>query len=159
MTSHERKRMDRIEFDEIVQVYAEVIPGADEVLARISGDGTDWLDAWPEVESDLILFLHSALAVPVMLPELRSVSGDAGVLSACFQYLEGLLKSEVGYVLTAVKFSVFEEFLESRDTLERAMRMCLPVTRSSLVSYLKEDFPATWRSLAAPPNDPDSFGL
>lgn len=151
--------MDRIEFGEIVRVYADVIPGADEVLARLSDDGDDWLDAWPEVESDLILFLHSALAVPVMLPELRSTPGDAEVLSACFQYLEGLLKSETGYVLAAVKFGVFEEFLESRDILERVMRNCLPVTHSKLVSYLKEEFPATWRSLAASPRDPNSLGF
>lgn len=86
-----------------------------------------------------------AFVRPILLPELNKEPVDREVLIACFEFIEGLANNEDDYIQGALYFEIYEQFLSGRDVMAKALEFSLPVTRSSLIRMLTEDYPETLR--------------
>lgn len=143
--------MEKIGFSAIVQVYLRTVPHAADVLLEIPETPRLNFEAWPDKETDLFDFLSMAFVRPILLPRLRDEPVDREALDACFEFIEGLAKSSNGYVENALYFEVYEQFLESREILLRALKFCRPVTRSALLEMLTEHYPGTLKQMGINP--------
>ncbi|MGA5068219.1 hypothetical protein ACPB9E_31330 [Streptomyces exfoliatus] len=135
--------MEKIEFADIVRAYLRTVPQAAEVLRGIPEPQRSSFEAWPDEETDLFDFLPMAFMRPVLLPRLTEDPPRPDVLTACFDFIEGLARNPNAYVQNALHFEVYEQFLRSREILLRARRFCGPVAGEALLQMLKENYPAT----------------
>ncbi|MGN9789142.1 hypothetical protein ACTMTF_47670 [Nonomuraea sp. ZG12] len=142
--------MEKIEFASIVQVYLRTVPHAADILREVPEAHRSNFEAWPDKETDLFDFLSMAFVRPILLPKLRDEPVDRE-LDACFEFIEGLAKSSNGYVDNALYFEVYEQFLESREILLKALQFCRPVTRRALLEMLTEHYPGTLEKMGLDP--------
>lgn len=144
----EKPLVEKIEFADIVKSYLRTLPRAADVLRNIPEPQRSSFEVWPDgEESDLFDFLPMAFMRPFLMPLLREESADQEALAACVEFLEGLARNPDSYVQNALRFEVYEQFLESREVLLRALRDLGPVAGEALRTMLKESFPATLAKL------------
>ncbi|MGW4411809.1 hypothetical protein ACWEJ6_47885 [Nonomuraea sp. NPDC004702] len=143
--------MEKIEFADIVRVYLRVVPRAADILREVPEPNRSNFEAWPDKESDLFNFLSMAFVRPILLPRLRDETVDREALEACFEFIEGLAENLNGYVGNALYFEVYEQFLESREILLKALQFCGPVTRGALLGMLAEHYPGTLEQMGLDP--------
>lgn len=141
--------MEKIEFGDIVQAYLRTLPQAADVLRDIPEPQRSTFEAWPDgEESNLFDFLPMAFTRPFLMPLLREEPADRAALAACVEFLEGLAQNPHPHVQNALRFEVYEQFLESREVLVRALRHLGPVAGDALRTMLEESYPATLAKLA-----------
>jgi hypothetical protein len=90
---------------------------------------------------------------PFLMPLLREDPVDGKALAACVEFLEGLARNPDPHVQNALRFEVYEQFLESREVLLRALRHLGPVAGEALRTMLEESFPATLAKLTEEQED------
>ncbi|MDN3295930.1 hypothetical protein QWM81_18100 [Streptomyces ficellus] len=139
--------MEKIEFKDIVRVYLRTVPGAKNVLRGLDDPPRSSFEVWPEEEADLFEFLSRAFTKPILIPKMCEEPLDREVLTACFDFVEGLAKNPNPYVQNALYFEVYEQFLDAYDLLLTAQKFSGPVARASLQQMLAENYPATWKRL------------
>ncbi|AZQ37413.1 hypothetical protein EJ357_31450 [Streptomyces cyaneochromogenes] len=140
--------MEKIEFADIVQVYLRTLPQAADVLQEIPEPQRSSFEAWPDGEvSDLFDFLPMAFMRPFLMPLLREEPADRATLTACVEFVEGLARNPDSYIQNALHFEVYEQFLEGREVLLRALRYLGPVAGDALRTMLEKNYPATLASL------------
>ncbi|MEV4972779.1 hypothetical protein [Streptomyces scopuliridis] len=137
--------MSKIEFQDIVRQFVLMIPAANAALRGVPDRPRLDFEAWPDRDSDLYDFFPMAFVRPILLPELNKEPVDREVLIACFEFIEGLANNEDDYIQGALYFEIYEQFLSGRDVMAKALEFSLPVTRSSLIRMLTEDYPETLR--------------
>ncbi|MEN8654734.1 hypothetical protein ABCR94_30125, partial [Streptomyces sp. 21So2-11] len=118
---------------------------ADGALREVPDRPRSDFEAWPDRDSDLYDFLPMAFVRPILLPELSKEPANREVLVPCFEFIEGLASNEDEYIQGALYFEVYEQFLRGRDVLAKALEFSLPVTRSSVIRMLTENYPETFR--------------
>jgi hypothetical protein len=143
--------LEKIEFAAIVRDYLRVVPHAADILREVPEPHRSNFEAWPEEESDLFDFLSMAFVRPILLPRLVDEPVDREALEACFEFIEGLAKNQNPYVENALYFEVYEQFLESREILLKALQFCRPVTRGALLGMLTEHYPGTLEKMGLDP--------
>ncbi|MEV8566658.1 hypothetical protein AB0436_13955 [Streptomyces sp. NPDC051322] len=142
--------MEKIEFADLVRRFREVVPDADVLIGRCDDELRREIERWPAGETDLYTFLSKVVMYPVVLPALSADDFDADSVYPCFAFIEGLAQNDNSYILGAVYYEVYEQFLDDIVVLERALDCCLPVTRSGLMDMLTEQYPATLAKLRRP---------
>ncbi|MFF1545805.1 hypothetical protein [Streptomyces sp. NPDC058291] len=124
---------------QLLRLLPEVKPFLEKEAGR-EGLRASQVTHWEQLEIHPGNLLSEVLVYPLFKPLMRSpelTAEQEKFLERCFEFIEALEEDPTGWLVTTAHFTFLEFFLDSREVLDRAMRLAWPKTRAEILSMLR----------------------